>query len=38
MGDVLFHAGGLTDGQRDMTRFIVTLRHMATAPRPAVPY
>ena len=34
----LFHVGGRTDGQKDMTRFLVALRHMANAPRPAVPY
>jgi hypothetical protein len=38
VGDELFDAGGRTDGQRGMTRFIVALRHMAKAPRPAVPY
>jgi hypothetical protein len=38
VGDELFHTSGRTDGQRDMTRFTVALRHMANAPRPAVPY
>ena len=38
VGDELFHAGRRTDGQRGMTRFIVALRHMANAPRPAIPY
>jgi len=34
----MFHAGGRTDGQKDMTKFIVALRHKGNAPRPAVPY
>jgi len=33
MGAELFHAGGRTDGQTDMTKLIVAFRNFAKAPK-----